>query len=77
MTENRLFALGFPKNSITWMKDGQPVRYGSRVRLLTEKILQIFSSTKEDKGMYQCIVKNDYDMSQGVAEIQLGGNVRF
>lgn len=28
---------------------------------------------KEDRGMYQCFVRNDYDAVQSTAEIRLGG----
>lgn len=28
---------------------------------------------KEDRGMYQCVVRNDHDMAQGAAELRLGG----
>ncbi|XP_034252481.1 Down syndrome cell adhesion molecule-like protein Dscam2 [Thrips palmi] len=27
---------------------------------------------KEDRGMYQCVVRNDHDMAQGIAELRLG-----
>lgn len=55
------------------MKDGQPLRTGSRVRLLTKEHIKITSVTKEDRGMYQCFVRNDYDAVQSTAEMKLGG----
>lgn len=64
---------GFPHNSIYWLKDGQPLRFSARVRQMSESRLQIVSVSREDRGMYQCIVKNDWEMSQGSAELQLGG----
>ncbi|XP_020714029.1 Down syndrome cell adhesion molecule-like protein Dscam2 [Ceratitis capitata] len=63
---------GFPKQTIIWLKDGQPLRSGARVRLLSTEHIRITSITKEDKGMYQCIVKNDLESAQGTAELRLG-----
>lgn len=31
---------------------------------------------KEDQGMYQCIVANDWEQIQSTAELQLGGKNR-
>lgn len=63
---------GMPQSQITWLKDGQPLRTGSRVRLTSKDHVHITSVTKDDQGMFQCFVKNDVDMAQGVAEISLG-----
>ena len=46
---------------------------GSRLRLLAPDHLHIASVAKEDRGMYQCVVRNDLDMAQGAAELRLGG----
>lgn len=64
---------GFPHTSVTWLKDGQPLRTGSRVRLLSKEHIKITSVSKEDRGMYQCFVRNDHDAVQATAEIKLGG----
>ena len=63
---------GIPQSQIWWLKDGQPLRTGSRVRLLNKDHIRITSVTKEDHGMFQCFVKNDLDIAQGMAEISLG-----
>uniref|UniRef100_A0A1I8PU60 Ig-like domain-containing protein n=2 Tax=Stomoxys calcitrans TaxID=35570 RepID=A0A1I8PU60_STOCA len=63
---------GFPKQSISWLKDGHPLRAGARVRLLSKEHMRITSITKEDKGMYQCMVKNDLESVQATAELRLG-----
>lgn len=68
-----LSSAGFPWSSVLWLKDGQPLRFGSRVRLSSETHVQILSMEKEDRGMYQCVVKSDTETSQGSAEIRLGG----
>lgn len=69
----RCIATGYPLASVQWLKDGQPLRTGSRVRLLTKEHIKITSVTKEDRGTYQCFVRNDYDAVQGTAEMRLGG----
>ncbi|KAL0268744.1 UNVERIFIED_CONTAM: hypothetical protein PYX00_010567 [Menopon gallinae] len=53
--------LGFPWSSVLWLKDGQPLRFGSRVRLSSETRVQILSMEKEDRGMYQCLVKSEVE----------------
>ncbi|KAL7034690.1 hypothetical protein ACKWTF_008060 [Chironomus riparius] len=63
---------GMPQANIWWIKDGQPLRTGSRVRIISKDQIHITSISKDDQGMFQCFVKNDVDMAQGVAEISLG-----
>lgn len=57
---------------LRWLKDGQPLRTGSRVRLLSKDHVRVTSVSKEDQGMFQCFVKNDIDTAEGIAEISLG-----
>ncbi|XP_015186972.1 PREDICTED: Down syndrome cell adhesion molecule-like protein Dscam2 isoform X7 [Polistes dominula] len=67
---------GRPVPTISWAKDGLPVREGSSGRTkITENggsILHISSIVRDDKGMYQCFAKNDYEMVQATAELRLG-----
>lgn len=56
-----------------WFKDGKTLRSGARVRHLSTEHIRITSIVKEDKGMYQCILKNDLESSQCSAELRLGG----
>ena len=39
----------------------------------TEAVLRINSVGREDKGMYQCFVRNDQESAQATAELKLGG----
>ena len=64
---------GFPRTSIHWLKDGQPLRTGPRVREPAEDRIHVSSVSKEDRGMYQCFVKNQVEMAQGAGELRLGG----
>ncbi|XP_033606866.1 Down syndrome cell adhesion molecule-like protein Dscam2 isoform X4 [Cryptotermes secundus] len=63
---------GFPRTSIHWLKDGQPLRTGARIRQPSEDRVHISAVLKEDRGMYQCFVKNQIEMAQGSAELRLG-----
>jgi Down syndrome cell adhesion molecule len=67
---------GFPHSNPVWFKDGQPLRQSSRVRLASPERLHIGSVSKEDRGMYQCVVRNEHDMAQGAAELRLGGQYK-
>ncbi|CAK9819274.1 Cell adhesion molecule Dscam2 [Anthophora plagiata] len=67
---------GQPVPVIFWTKDGLPVREGASGR---NKItgndgstLHVTSVVRDDKGMYQCFAKNDYEMVQATAELRLG-----
>nr|XP_050869916.1 cell adhesion molecule Dscam2-like isoform X17 [Vespula vulgaris] len=57
---------GNPIKTISWLKDGKPLG-------LEEQVLRIESVKKEDKGMYQCFVRNDQESAQATAELKLGG----
>ncbi|KAG5667730.1 hypothetical protein PVAND_015701 [Polypedilum vanderplanki] len=57
---------GNPVKTMRWMKDGKFIDH-------TEAVLTIPSIKKEDKGMYQCIIKNDQESAQATAELKLGG----
>lgn len=68
---------GLPQPTISWAKDALPIREGSsgRTKIAGHRgsTLHISSITRDDKGMYQCFAKNDYEMVQGTAELRLGG----
>ncbi|XP_047472702.1 Down syndrome cell adhesion molecule-like protein Dscam2 isoform X2 [Penaeus chinensis] len=57
---------GNPVKSVTWLKDGIPLNH-------KEAVLRIDTVGREDKGMYQCFVRNDQESAQGTAELKLGG----
>lgn len=58
--------LGNPIKTISWLKDGKPLEHN-------EAIFRIEAVRKEDKGMYQCFVRNDQESAEASAELKLGG----
>ncbi|XP_034229993.1 Down syndrome cell adhesion molecule-like protein Dscam2 isoform X12 [Thrips palmi] len=56
---------GNPVRTITWSKDGRSLN-------LDGPVLRIDAVKKEDKGMYQCFVRNDQESAQASAELKLG-----
>lgn len=62
---------GNPVKTISWLKDGK------RLNSHDGRVLRIDSVRKEDKGMYQCFVRNEQESSQGSAELKLGGRCMY
>lgn len=60
---------GNPIKTISWMKDGKPIAH-------TEPTLRIDAVKKEDKGMYQCFIRNDQESAEASAELKLGGRCK-
>lgn len=61
---------GNPIKTVSWMKDGKSIGH-------TDAILRIESVKKEDKGMYQCFIRNDQESAEASAELKLGGRCNF
>nr|XP_037870614.1 Down syndrome cell adhesion molecule-like protein Dscam2 isoform X27 [Bombyx mori] len=57
---------GNPVKTITWLKDGKDMKHH-------DASLRIESVKKEDKGMYQCSIRNDQESASASAELKLGG----
>jgi hypothetical protein len=57
---------GSPVKNITWMKNGKRLPN-------TEAIIRVDAVRREDRGMFQCFVRNDQDSAQSTAELKLGG----
>ncbi|CAH1154339.1 unnamed protein product [Phaedon cochleariae] len=57
---------GNPIKTISWLKDGHPMDH-------SDAVLRIDTVRKEDKGMYQCFVRNDQESAEATGELKLGG----
>ncbi|GFS58548.1 down syndrome cell adhesion molecule homolog [Trichonephila clavipes] len=64
---------GHPVVTIEWMKDGMPLRAGSRIEFPSRDVVHLTYVQRDDKGMFQCFVSNDFDSAQGTAQLSLGG----
>lgn len=40
---------------------------------MTDAVIRIDAVRREDKGSFQCFVRNDQDSAQSTAELKLGG----
>uniref|UniRef100_A0A336KT05 CSON014681 protein n=1 Tax=Culicoides sonorensis TaxID=179676 RepID=A0A336KT05_CULSO len=56
---------GNPIKTISWTKDGKSIKH-------SDPVLKIESVKKENKGMYQCFIRNDQESAQASAELKLG-----
>ncbi|XP_068083883.1 cell adhesion molecule Dscam1 [Anabrus simplex] len=64
---------GYPVLRVSWFHNGKPLVRGSRIEVTsTPEKLSIRPIQKEDHGMYQCFVSNEWEMAQATAELQLG-----
>lgn len=61
---------GNPIKTVSWMKDGKSIGH-------SDAVLRIESVKKEDKGMYQCFIRNDQESAEASAELKLGGRCKF
>ncbi|KAK9507869.1 hypothetical protein O3M35_007639 [Rhynocoris fuscipes] len=57
---------GNPVKTVSWLKDGKAIAGHNGA------VLKIESVRKEDKGMYQCFVRNEQESAQASAELKLG-----
>ncbi|KAJ8879130.1 hypothetical protein PR048_019736 [Dryococelus australis] len=65
---------GGVEGHVSWLKDGRPLSDGARVNLLHGgRTLAVRSVRKEDRGMYQCVVRHSDDSAQASGELALGG----
>lgn len=64
---------GYPVSQITWLHNGKPVAPDTRVEVMADPPrLTIRHLNKEDRGMYQCVVSNNWDQAQAIAELDMG-----
>ena len=65
---------GYPLTRISWYRNAIPVVRDNRFEITSspEKLI-IRPLQKEDHGMYQCFISNEWEMVQATAELQLGG----
>ncbi|XP_074593224.1 cell adhesion molecule Dscam1-like [Brevipalpus obovatus] len=60
---------GHPVKSVMWLKNGQPLKIGGRINLISRDIIRIDSVQKEDEGTYQCFIANDLETAHGTIQL--------
>lgn len=70
---------GSPSGRTQWLRNGEEIMFegNSKIKLLNELVLLVNDVTRNDRGMYQCVVRNERESSQGSAELRLGGMYSF
>ncbi|XP_049816620.1 Down syndrome cell adhesion molecule-like protein Dscam2 [Schistocerca nitens] len=64
---------GYPITRVSWYRNGKPIVPDSRFEITSSpEKLSVKPLQKEDHGMYQCFVSNEWEMAQATAELQLG-----
>lgn len=65
---------GHPVKVVEWYKDGSAiVNDAKRVTISADgTLLHINNVQRQDVGMYQCMVSNDFDSVQGCGQLLLG-----
>lgn len=64
---------GSPVDKVIWMHDGKPLINDNRVEIHSDPHRLVLKKIqKEDHGMYQCFVSNEWEQVQSTAELQLG-----
>ncbi|XP_077560084.1 cell adhesion molecule Dscam1-like isoform X3 [Haemaphysalis longicornis] len=65
-------ASGYPVRELSWTKDARPLYSSDRVKLLfNDEVLVVNAVKRQDRGMYQCFVRNQFEMAQAAAEVIL------
>lgn len=64
---------GYPISQINWLHNSKPVAPDSRVEMMADPPrLTIRQLSKEDRGMYQCLISNNWDQAQATSELDMG-----
>ncbi|XP_035525018.1 vascular endothelial growth factor receptor kdr-like [Morone saxatilis] len=68
------FALGVPRPSIIWYKNGVPVKEGPGISLGEDGVLTVDRVKKDDEGLYECIASNDEGIAKTSAVVTVVGD---
>lgn len=71
----RCRVIGQPVSKVTWLKDGHQLTFSPRLTLVSQELLRISSVQRTDRGLYQCLAGNERESAQGVARLEIGGEV--
>ncbi|XP_043917142.1 ADAMTS-like protein 1 [Protopterus annectens] len=66
-------AVGSPEPVISWTKNGEKIKYSSRINFLPDNSLQILAPSGEDVGFYSCNASNNFGSSTLSTAVTLAG----
>lgn len=61
--------------SVVWVKDQRRIVPDHRIRRMSQTHLKILVFQREDSGIYQCYVYNDWESSQAHVQLDLKGKM--
>lgn len=65
--------LGGPVDTVIWKKDMRFLDKNPRYSFPVPTVLHIMRASRQDAGMYQCFALREYHVSQGTAQLIIGG----
>ena len=68
---------GAPQPSIEWLHNGNSISFGNRIRITSKDVIHLNSVERKDRGMYQCVARNDWDFVQDSMQLDLFGMKMF
>ena len=66
---------GTPQPSIEWFHNGNSISFqNNRIRVTSkDQVIHLNSVERKDRGMYQCVARNDWDFLQDSMQLDLFG----
>ena len=66
---------GAPQPSIEWLHNGNSISIqNNRIRITSkDQVIHLNSVERKDRGMYQCVAKNDWDFVHDSMQLDLFG----
>ncbi|XP_025832144.1 Down syndrome cell adhesion molecule-like protein Dscam2 isoform X2 [Agrilus planipennis] len=64
---------GYPVSQVAWLHNAKTIVSDAKVEIQNDlPKLTIKQLSKEDKGMYQCVVSNNWDQAEAIGELNIG-----
>ncbi|XP_042142402.1 Down syndrome cell adhesion molecule-like protein Dscam2 [Ixodes scapularis] len=60
---------GYPVREVSWTKDSRPLYTSDRIKIIYNEVLVVNGVKRQDRGMYQCFVRNRFETVQAASEV--------
>lgn len=64
---------GYPVREVSWTKDSRPLYTSDRIKIIYNEVLVVNGVKRQDRGMYQCFVRNRFETVQAASEVIING----